>query len=175
MDSYFTSVYLATWALEKNITIVGTMNQDQKGISKEVKPVADREERTVMHVYNTKEKIMLFSYFDKKKSCKKNVIVLSTMHDNVKITKDQRKKPSVHTMYDHTKGGVYVVDLLSTTHSTQKKYRMWPLNALAFILDTCRSNAKTISQDNSNKLTNFEMTCNLGRELVLPAIRRRYS
>ena len=121
MDSYFTSVYLATWALEKNITIVGTMNQDQKGISKEVKPVADREERTVMHVYNTKEKIMLFSYFDKKKSCKKNVIVLSTMHDNVKITKDQRKEPSVHTMYDHTKGGVYVVDLLSTTHSTQKK------------------------------------------------------
>ena len=35
------------------------------------------------------------------------------MHDNVKIMKDQRKKPSVHTMYDHTKGGVDVVDLLT--------------------------------------------------------------
>ena len=31
------------------------------------------------------------------------------MHDNVKIMKDQRKKPSVHKMYDHTKGGVDVV------------------------------------------------------------------
>ena len=80
-------------------------------------------------------------------------------------------------MYGHTKGGVDVVDLLSTTHSTRKKKknRRWPLNALAFILDTCRSNAKTILQDNGIKLANFEMTYNLGKELVLPAIRRRYS
>ena len=71
-----------------------------------------------MHVYNTKEKIMLVSYIDKKKSGQKNVIVSSTTHDNVKITKDQQERPSINTMYDHTKGGVDVVDLLSTTHST---------------------------------------------------------
>ena len=82
---------MATWALEKNITIVGTMKHSGKSIPKELKPVADREERYVMHVYNTKEKIMLVSYIDKKKSSKKNVIVLPTMHDNVKITKDQQK------------------------------------------------------------------------------------
>ena len=118
---------------------------------------------------------MLFSYVDKKKSGKKNVIVLSTMHDNVKITKDQRKKPSVHIMYDHTKGGADVVDLLSTTHLTQIKSRRWPLNALAFILDTCRSNAKTILQDNGIKVTNSEMTYNLGRESVLQAMRGCFS
>ena len=77
-----------------------------------MKSVADREERSVMHVYNRKEKIMLASYIDKKKSGTKNVIVLSAMRDNVKTTKDQRKKPSVHTMYDHTKVGIDVVDLL---------------------------------------------------------------
>ena len=71
-----------------------------------------------MHVYNTKEKIMLVSYIDKKKSGQKNVIVSSTTHDNVKITKDQQERPSINTMYDHTEGGVDVVDLLSTTHST---------------------------------------------------------
>ena len=64
---------------------------------------------------------MLVSYIDKKKSGKKNVIALSTMHDNVKITKDQRKKPSVHTIYDHTKGGIGAVNFLSTTHSTRIK------------------------------------------------------
>ena len=58
MDRYFTSVYLATWALEKNITIAGIMKHDQKSIPKEIKPVADGEERSVMHVYNIKEKIM---------------------------------------------------------------------------------------------------------------------
>ena len=97
------------------------------------------------------------------------------MHNNVKITKDHQKKLSVHAMYDHTKGGVDFVNLLSTTHSTQIKSRRWSLNGLAFILDTCRSNAKTILEDSGMKLTNFEMTYNLGKELVLPAIRKRYS
>ena len=51
------------------------MKHDRKGISKELNLVADRGERSVMHAYNTKEKIMLASYIDKKKSAKKNVIV----------------------------------------------------------------------------------------------------
>ena len=100
----------------KNITIAGTMKHDRKGIPKELKPVADREERSVIHVYNTKERILLFSYIDKKKSGKKYVIILSNKHDNVKITKDQQKKPSVHTICDHIKGDIDVVYLLSTTH-----------------------------------------------------------
>ena len=119
---------------------------------------------------------MLVSCIDKRKFCKKNVTVLSTMHVNVKIKKDQPKEPRIHTVYDSTKGDVDVIDLLSTTHSTRIKSRRWPLNALALILDTGRSNAKTIFQDNGIKLTNFEITCNnLGKELVLPAIIRRYS
>ena len=175
LDHNFTLASLTTWALEKNITTVVTMKHDRKRIPIELKPVADMEERSVMHVYNTKEKIMLVSYIDKKKSGKKNVTALSTMHDNVKITKDQRKNPSVHTISDHMERGVSVVDLLSTIHSTRIKSRRFPLNTLTFILDTCRSNAKIILQDNSIKLTSFEMTYNLGKELVLPAIRRRYS
>ena len=155
IDRYFTSISLTTWALEKNITIVGTIKYDRKGIPKELKPVADREERSAMHVYNTRDKIMFFSYIDKKENGKKNILVLSTMHDNVKNTKGKPKKPSVHTMYDHTRGDVDVVDLLSTTHSTQIKSRWWSLNAFTFILDTCRSNAKTFVQDNDIKLTNF--------------------
>ena len=83
--------------------------------------VADREERSVTHVCNKKQKIMLVSYIDKKNSGTKNVILLSAMHDNVKIKKDQRKKLSVHTIM--ITQGVDVVNLLSTTHSTQIKSR----------------------------------------------------
>ena len=39
MDCYFTSISLATWALEKNITIADTMRHDRKGIPKELKPI----------------------------------------------------------------------------------------------------------------------------------------
>ena len=75
MDRYFTSVSLATRALEKNITIAGSMKHEQKGIPKELKPVADKEGRFAILVYNTIEKIMLVSYIDKKEIGKKNVIV----------------------------------------------------------------------------------------------------
>ena len=61
-------------------------------------------------------------------------------------------------------------NLLSKTHSTRIKFRRWILNTLAFIIDTCRLNAKTILQDDDIKLTNFEMIYNLGKELVLSAL-----
>ena len=54
-------------------------------------------------------------------------------------------------------------NLLSKTHSTRIKFRRWILNTLAFIIDTCRLNAKTILQDDDIKLTNFEMIYNLER------------
>ena len=101
-------------------------------------------------------------------------MVLSTMHDKVKVTGDQRLKPQVHTMYDHTKGGVDIVDLMSTMHSTRIKCRRWPINVLAFLLDTARTNAKTILQDNNVKMSNFQFTYELGKALCLPLIKRRY-
>ena len=116
MDRYFTSVSLAKWASKKNITRVGTMKHDRKGISRELKPIVGREEKYVMKIYIPKEKIILLSNIGKKKSSKKNVIALPTMHDNVKSMKELQKKPRVHTIYDPVKGGV--VNLLSTTHST---------------------------------------------------------
>ena len=150
------------------------MRHDRKGIPKEVKAIGNREETSVLYVYH-KEENMLTSYIDKKKSGKKNVIVLSTMHNSVKVTNDQREKPQIHSMYDHTKGGVNVVDLLSRLHSTRIKSKRWPINAFAFILDTCRTNAKTILQDNSKPLSNFEFIYAIRKGLVLPAIQRRYA
>ena len=151
------------------------MHHDRKGIPKEVKAIGNREEKSVLYVYHKEKNIMLTSYIDKKKSGKKNVIVLSTMHDSVKVTNDQRKKPQIHSMYDHTNGGVDVVDLLSTSHSTRIKSKRWLINAFPFILDTCRTNAKTILQDNGKPLSNFGLTYAIGKGIVLPAIQRRYA
>ena len=140
MDRYFTSVFLAEWALQKKFTIVGTMRHDRKGIPKKVKAIGNREEKSVLYVCHEEKNIMVASYIDKKKSGKNNVIVLSAMHDSVKVTNDQRKKPQIHNMNNHTKGDIDVVDLLSTSYSTRIKSKRWPINAFAFILDTCRTN-----------------------------------
>ena len=96
------------------------------------------------------------------------------MHDEVMVTRDQRKNPNVHSFYDHAKGGEDIVDYLSTSHSTRVKSKRWTLKCLAFILDTLQRNAKTILGDNGVKLSNFEMIYQLGKALILPSVEGRY-
>ena len=66
---------------------------------------------------------MLVSYVVKKKSGKRNILMLTTMHKSVKITRDSRKKPNVITLYDCTKGGVDVMDMISSNLSTRIQSR----------------------------------------------------
>ena len=68
-------------------------------------------------------------------------------------------------MYDHTKGGVDIADLLSINHSTRIKSKRWPLNALSLVLDTCRTNAKTICGETTLKLTILSLTMSLEKLL----------
>ena len=97
------------------------------------------------------------------------------MHNEVRVSQDIRKKPHPFVYYDHTKGGVNVVDLVSATHSTRFRTRRWHMNALAFILDTVRTNSRTIYREvNSVDISNFQYTYQLGKALVLPAVQKRY-
>ena len=79
------------------------------------------------------------------------MVVLTLMHDNVRVTKGKRRKPQVHTFYDHKKGSVDVLDFISSNRLTRIKSKRWPLNSLAFILDTARTNANTILKENNVK------------------------
>ena len=172
MDRYFTSVSLAQWCLERHITIVGTMWLDRKGIPAEIKKIDKPDEQSTFYIHGKDDDLMLVLYVDKKKSGKKNVVVLTSMHDNVRVMKDERRKPQVHTFYDHTKGRVDVVDLISSNCSTRIKSKQWPLNSLAFILDMARTNANTILKENNVKMSTHEFTYQLARALCLPSVQR---
>ena len=58
------------------------MRLDRKDILKEIKSLDNREERSVLHVFDSDEKILLISYIDKKFG-KRNFDVLSTLHEEV--------------------------------------------------------------------------------------------
>ena len=118
MDRYFTFLPLARWAAEKNIAIVGTMRLDRKSIPPQIKKVDNRNKKSTFFVCGEDDELVLASYIDKKERSKKNVVVLTSMNDKVKVTKDERRKPQVHTFYDHNKGGVDVADLISS-HKTK--------------------------------------------------------
>ena len=144
-----TSVTLAEWCLERNITIVGTLKSDQKGILREMKRVPDREEKNTAFYYSDDEKTKPLSYIDKKKKGKKNILVLTTMHNQLKLSVDERKKLHALVFYDHTKAGVDVVDLISAKMLTRMNRRRCTLNIFAFMLDTARTNSKLIVKENT--------------------------
>ena len=119
---------------------------------------------------------MLVSYVDKKKSWEK-IVLLTTMHDDVRVTKDERCKLYSLVLYDHTKGGVGVVDLVSIHNTTRIKHIRWSMNALAFVLDNVKTIPKTILQESvsKTKMSSFDFAYTLGKMLVLPHIERKYA
>ena len=119
---------------------------------------------------------MLLSYIDKKKKGKKNILALTTMHNQVKLSVDERKKPHALVFYDHTKGGVDVVDLISAKLSTRMKTRRWTLNIFAFMLDTACTNAKAIVKENTptKPLSAFQFTWELGKSFIRSCIQQRH-
>ena len=141
-----------------------------------MKRVVDREEKNTAFCYSDDEKTMPLLYIDKKKKGKKNILVLTTMHNQLKLSVDERKKPHALVFYDHTKAGVDVVDLISAKMLTRMKRRRWTLNIFAFMLDTACTNAKTIVKENTptKPLSTFQFTWELGKSLVRSCIQRRH-
>ena len=58
-----------------------------------MKGLADREEKSTAFCYSKDKKTMLLLYIDKKKKGKKNILALTTIHNQVKLSVDKRKKP----------------------------------------------------------------------------------
>ena len=155
------------------------MKHNRKGIPKEFKTVDSREKLStkLIHAQDSgDENIMLVLYVDKKASGLKNVIALTTMHNDVRVTKDSNLKPDVLKFYDHTKGGVDVVDLISSHSSTRMKSAKWTINVLAFVLLTIGTNAYTIMRQNcpDKKISTFEFSWLLRKSLIVSHVHRRF-
>ena len=139
IDRFFTSVTIAEWLLDRGLTVVGTLRTDRKGIPEAVKKVDNREDKNTKFFFCEDISSLLVSYVVKKKKGWNNVLVLSTMHKNVHVTQDERMKPDVITFYDHTKGGVDIMDQMAGFYSTRMKTHRWTMNAMAYVLDTVRT------------------------------------
>ena len=150
------------------------MWHDRKRIPNDLKEMTNKDEKLTLSVHRQDKVMMLILYINKKKASQKNIIALMTMHNKVKVTNDQWCKWHVLVMYDHTKGGVVVVDLISTHHSTRIKSKQWPLNTFVSILDTMWTNANIILADNKSSFSNFEFTYQVGKTLVLPIVQPKF-
>ena len=94
MDRLYTSMPLANWLFDFNITNVGTLNLNHTGIPYELKNPKDKEEFSgTCHFKRENRNLCPSSYTMKSKSKgKKNVLFLSTVRPMRKKTGDDHKK-----------------------------------------------------------------------------------
>ena len=98
------------------------------------------------------------------------------MHRNALTTTHERKKPDVITSYDRTKSEVDVMGMIAGIHNTRFKSRIWTMNALAYVLDTARTNMFTLWNEihSDNKMGSFDFAWKLGENLIKPHIQIWY-
>ena len=79
-DRLYTSIPLARWLLDQNITMLGTMQQNRLGIPAYLKEVVDKEPLNCEIFWESKEEILSLSSYtvSTKSKGKNNVLMLST-------------------------------------------------------------------------------------------------
>ena len=148
---------------------------DQKGIPPQIKTVDNRNKKSTFFVCGGDANLILVSYIDKEKNGKRNVVVLTPMHDKIKVTKEEKQKPQVHTFYAHTEVGVNIVNLNFRYILTRMKIKRWAMNYVTFILDTARKNANTILLNNNFKMISHEFTYQFAKCSNVSNVQRRYN
>ena len=112
-DCLYTSIPQCKWLLERQITSVGTLKTNRRGIPDEFKSLEGRVEFSYKVLWEMPSKrLVLHSYVVKKKSSGlRNVLMLSSVQPLLGVIKDDDKfKPAIYTLYDFTKGGTNIVD-----------------------------------------------------------------
>ena len=177
-DRLYTSISIALWLYEKNITCLGTMQMNRKGVPAEMKDFKNREDLSTEIYWQKDGPLSLSSYVVETTTGKKNVLMLSTLKQILGTTKDDsRNKLALYKLYDFTKGGTDIVDQRMAFHTSKTKSRRWTMVALAYMIDTARVNSSTIYALNKNidpvKEKSFEYGFELVMQLVKPHIARR--
>lgn len=172
-DNFFTTLPLAKFLWTWNLTLVGTIKKNKTYIPKEM--LADKSREPLSTRFGFHENVTICSYVPKKN---KAVTLISTLHHTKTISDDEKKKPEIIKHYNHTKGGVDVMDKMAGAFSVKRKTLRWPVSFFYNMIDLAGLAAYIIYKANNpifgNK-TDSRRTFlkSLGRELAMPAILTR--
>ena len=135
-DNFFTSVHVAKLLTQKKISIVGTLRNNSKRITKEMTRSGDDLYDSKFY-YNDETKCLFVNYQCKKK----NVSLLSTMHNTPCTDDTEKKKPFVINFYNQNKVGVDVFDQMARQYTTHAASRRWPLAVWTNLLNIAALNS----------------------------------
>ncbi|KRX88266.1 hypothetical protein T4E_10324 [Trichinella pseudospiralis] len=121
------------------------------------------------------EDCTIVSYVPKKN---KNVLVLSTMHNDDRVSDGKSSKPDIILHYNNTKGGEDNLDKMASTYSRQRMTTRWLL-VMFYIIDVSAYNAYVLWTEkhltwNAGLLHKRQLLLEkLGKALVQPERMRR--
>ena len=151
MDNWFTSYDLAQTMLRHRITLFGTLRKNKRHNPLEFLNLRNRDEHTSLFGFGNGR--TLVSYIPKKKKKKKNVLALSTLHNDDKIDGETgaARKPDIVTFYNATKGGVDTVDQMSSLYNCARNTRRWPMVIFYRLLNIAGINGFIVYCKNGNE------------------------
>ena len=134
-DNFFTSFPLAHHLLQRNITLLGTLRSNKKGIPKEL---LDPKRDECSSEFRFTNDFTLVSYVPKKK---KNVLILSSGKPENRVQNTEKKKPMLIIAYNETKAGVDTVDKMTKQYSVKRTSRRWTFALFTSLMDISLLNA----------------------------------
>lgn len=168
-DNWYTSIPLAEALLEKGLTTVGTIRKNKREIPPDFNILRGRTVKSNM--FGFRDSMVLVSHVPK---TSKNVLLISTMHNDAKVD-DETRKPDIILSYNDTKGGVDVVDRLCANYNCARGTRRWPMAVFYAMLNVSTINSQVIHTANNqnSKLKRRQFIENLAMKLIEPHLRER--
>ena len=134
-DNFFTSCPLALELLRRDITLLGTLRQNKRGIPKEL---LDKNRDEYTSEFRFTKDLTIVSYVPKKK---KTVLVLSSGQPEKRFDSGPKRKPLMIMAYNETKAGVDTSDKMTKEYTTKRASRRWTLALFTNLIDICLLNA----------------------------------
>lgn len=170
-DNWFTSIELVEQLRSKSLSYVGTIKKNKRQIPTEFKTGAGRTINSSL--FGFRKNLTLASYIPKKGKC---VTLVSSLHEDKSIDPESgdKRKPSIITYYNATKGGVDTTDKLCASYNVARNVRRWPMVIFFAMINMSGINAQVIYFGNGEDVVRRKVFLKkLSHELVLPQITRR--
>ncbi|KAK7881439.1 hypothetical protein WMY93_029848 [Mugilogobius chulae] len=169
VDNFFTSLSLANSLLRRNTSLVGTMNAARRELPPSAHQRAElfsskvlKHGRTTLTIYQGK--------------AKKNVCILSSLHQTVAVESDRKKKPETVCFYNKSKCGVDTLDQMARKYTVKGATRRWPLAVFYNILDLAAINAWVLFQQcTGTNISRRAFILELAKELRRDVLRAKAS
>lgn len=173
-DNFFTTYNLAVQLLARNITLVGTVRKNKTFLPLKI---TEMKKKPILYSeFLFTNDLTIVSYVPKKN---KYVLLMSSLHHIVDVRDDDQKKPEIIHYYNHTKGGVDVLDQLVSNYTCKRMTNRWPVALFSNMIDVSAYNSFVIWTD-----INTNWNCNkkfkrriylveLAEQLIHPHILRR--